>query len=246
VEELGPRHEVPLSGGRITNGVVRIENTVRRPSNAASPTVRSLLGHLERKGFSAVPRYLGTDQQGRDILTYIPGCVGKWQFYPDETIRRVGRLLRAFHDATVGCDSLLGKPVMCHHDPAPNNVVFQETRPIAFLDFDMIAPGERLEDLGYMAWSWCISAKSSRQPVETQARQVSIPARGYDINEVDRHNLFHSIVESQTRNLQFWLEIKEKSNSESDIAKIRQMIEWNMAEHAYTVANRVAFRKCLA
>jgi thiamine kinase-like enzyme len=245
VEELGPGHEIHLSGGRITEGVVRIGNTVRRPSKAASPTVRSLLSHLERKGFSAVPRYLGTDEQGRDVLTYIPGSVGKWQFYPDEIIRRVGRLLRAFHDATVGCDSLLGKPVMCHHDPAPNNVVFQGTRPIAFIDFDMIAPGERLEDLGYMAWSWCISAKASRQPVEAQARQVGILASAYEIDEVDRHNLFDSIVKRQTRNVQFWLERKEKSNSESDIAKIRQMIEWTTAERAYTVANGSAFRKSL-
>jgi hypothetical protein len=174
VEELGPRDEVPLSGGRITDGVVRIRNSVRRPSKATSPIVRSLLSHLERKGFSAVPRYLGADEQGRDILTYIPGSVGKWQFYPDETISLAGRPLRAFHDATVGCESLLGKPVMCHHDPAPNNVVFQGTRPIAFIDFDMIAPGERLEDLGYMAWSWCISSKASRQPIETQARQLGI------------------------------------------------------------------------
>jgi hypothetical protein len=67
-----------------------------------------LLSHLERKGFSAVPRYLGTDEQRRDILTYIPGSVGKWKFYPDETIRLAGRLLRAFHDATVGDPECVG------------------------------------------------------------------------------------------------------------------------------------------
>ena len=77
------------------------------------------------KGFSAVPRYLGTDERGRDILTYIPGSVGKWQFYSDDAIRLAGQLLRAFHDATAGSELLLGKPVMCHHDPGPNNFVFQ-------------------------------------------------------------------------------------------------------------------------
>jgi aminoglycoside phosphotransferase (APT) family kinase protein len=97
-----------------------------------------------------------------------------------------------------------------HHDPGPNNVVFQGTRPIAFIDFDTIAPGERLEDLGYMAWSWCISAKTSRQPVEIQPRQVGILACAYDIDGVDRHNSFDSIVERQTRNIQFWLEGNRK------------------------------------
>jgi hypothetical protein len=126
MKESHSSDEMFLSGGRITSGVVRVGNTVRRPGNAASAIVRSLLRHLEMKGFTAVPRYLGTDERGRDILTYIPGSVGKWQFYSDDTIRLAGRLLRAFHDATTGSELLLGRPVMCHHDAGPNNFVFQE------------------------------------------------------------------------------------------------------------------------
>jgi Ser/Thr protein kinase RdoA (MazF antagonist) len=246
METLDPTREIPLLGGRITNGVVRVGNTVRRPKTPASSTVRSLLLHLERKGFSAVPRYLGVDEQARDILTYVPGNVPtKWQFYPDEIIHLAGRVLREFHDATVGCELLIGKPVMCHHDPAPNNVVFQETRPIAFIDFDMVAPGDRLEDLGYMAWSWCISAKASRQPVETQARQIGILASAYEIDAVDRHNFFDSILERQTRNLQFWIERQEKGNSDADTVIAHRMIEWTRAEHAYTMANTRELRKYL-
>src|SRR5258708_19863080 len=90
--------EMCLSGGRITSGVVRVGNTVRRPRKHASSIVRSLLRHLEMKGFSALPRYLGTDEQGREMFTYIPGSVGKWQFHSDETIRLAGRLFRPFHE----------------------------------------------------------------------------------------------------------------------------------------------------
>jgi Phosphotransferase enzyme family len=246
MEALPSRDEIFLSGGRITHGVVRVGNTVRRPRNAASSAVRSLLSHLEMKGFSAAPRYVGTDGQGRDIFTYIPGAIGKWQFYPDETIRLAGRLLRTFHDATIGSNLLLGKPVMCHHDPGPNNCVFQGTRPIAFIDFDMIAPGERLEDLSYMAWSWCISAKESRQPVKTQARQVGLLATAYGIDGVERHALFESILERQTRNIQFWLGRKESSDSEADRKKIDEMVEWTRKEQAYTIANKSEFWKALA
>jgi tRNA A-37 threonylcarbamoyl transferase component Bud32 len=246
MEPLDPTREILLSSGRITDGVVRVGNTVRRPKSPASSTARSLLVHLERKGFTAVPRYLGVDEQGRDILTYVPGSIStKWQFYPDEIIRLAGRLLREFHEATVGCELLLGKPVMCHHDPGPNNVVFQRTRPIAFIDFDMVAPGDRLEDLGYMAWSWCISAKASRQPVETQARQIGLLASAYEIDAIDRHNFFDSILERQTRNIQFWLGRQNKGNSDADTAKINGMIEWTRAEHAYTMANTRELRKYL-
>jgi|SRR5258708_1484343 len=245
MKESHSSDEMFLSGGRITSGVVRVGNTVRRPRKHASSIVRSLLRHLEMKGFSALPRYLGTDEQGREMFTYIPGSVGKWQFHSDETIRLAGRLLRAFHEATAGSELLMGKPVMCHHDPGPNNVVFQGSRPIAFIDFDMIAPGERLEDLGYMAWSWCISAKKSRQPVETQAAQVGILASAYGIDGVERRALFESILERQARNIQFWLERKERSDSEADLKKIDEMIEWTRREQAYTVANRSEFRRPL-
>lgn len=246
MEELHPSDEVLLSGGKITQGVVKVGNTVRRPRTAASSTVRLLLTHLEMKGFSAAPRYLGVDGQGRDMFSYIPGSVGKWQFYSDDTIRQAGQLLRAFHDATTGSELLLGRPVMCHHDPGPNNFVFQGCRPIAFIDFDMIAPGERLEDLGYMAWSWCISAKENRQPVETQAAQVGILVSAYGIEGVERRALFDSILERQVRNIQFWLERKEKSDSQGDLRKTNEMIEWTKKEQAYTVANRSQFCRALA
>lgn len=245
MKEPHSSEEIFLSGGRITSGVVRVENTVRRPRTHASPNVRSLLRHLEMKGFSAVPRYLGTDEHGRDMFTYLPGAVGKWQFHSDETIRLAGRLLRAFHDATAGSELLLDKPVICHHDPGPNNVLFQGSQPIAFIDFDMIAPGERLEDLGYMAWSWCISAKKSRQPVETQAAQVGILASAYETSGIERQALFESILERQARNIQFWLERMEKNDSDADLKKIAEMIEWTRREQAYTVANRSEFRRAL-
>ena len=33
----------------------------------------ALLDHLERVGFSGAPRYLGSDERGREVLSYIPG-----------------------------------------------------------------------------------------------------------------------------------------------------------------------------
>ena len=60
--------EVPLRGGRVTPGVVRVGNTVRRPVTEASPFVARLLGHLERRGFAGAPRHLGLDAAGRDCV----------------------------------------------------------------------------------------------------------------------------------------------------------------------------------
>jgi hypothetical protein len=61
--------EVPLTGGRLTQGVVRVGNTVRRPTGPHTPFVHSLLRHLEEVGFDRAPRALGIDQQARVIVT---------------------------------------------------------------------------------------------------------------------------------------------------------------------------------
>src|SRR5438128_7447998 len=64
---------VPLSGGAVTEGVVRVGDTVRRPPGHASQMMRDVLLHLERVGFDAAPRWLGLDEKGRDILSWIEG-----------------------------------------------------------------------------------------------------------------------------------------------------------------------------
>lgn len=68
----GPCEEV-LSGGYSTP-VVRVEDTVRRATGPWSPAVHGLLRHLERQNF---------DNQGREILTFIPGEVGNYSLPPD-------------------------------------------------------------------------------------------------------------------------------------------------------------------
>jgi hypothetical protein len=35
--------------------------------------VHQLLLHLEKKGFAGSPRFLGLDEQGREILTFLEG-----------------------------------------------------------------------------------------------------------------------------------------------------------------------------
>ena len=97
--DSGP--ESSLKGGRVTPGVVRVGETVRRPSTPTSSFVRSLLGHLERVGFEAAPRFLGTDEQGRDVLSYLKGDVpAELSRYDDAILIEAARLICRYHDAT--------------------------------------------------------------------------------------------------------------------------------------------------
>jgi len=96
-------HEIPLQGGDVTDGVVRVGDTVRRPANTSTPAVHALLRHLEAAGFDGAPRVLGVDEFGREILTFVPGRDGvPAESVTDEALVGLAGLLRRYHDATVG------------------------------------------------------------------------------------------------------------------------------------------------
>ena len=130
--------EIELRGG--THGpVVRVGDTVRRAPGVASKAIHALLRHLELVGFTGAPRCLGFDDQGREILTFIPGEVavrGDGKPLPDyvrsdASLMKLGQLTCKFHDATVGFKVppgaewtvLEGAPsdgeVICHNDLGP-------------------------------------------------------------------------------------------------------------------------------
>jgi len=150
-----------LGGGGL-NPVRRIGSSVRRPVGPWTPAVHALLGHLERSGFEAAPRAFGVDEEGREILEFIPGEVGVLP--SDEELEEVARLVRALHDATlsfrhppdVEWQFMVGAPrageIVCHNDLSPWNTVWGGNGPRAFIDWDLAAPGSRIWDVAHALW----------------------------------------------------------------------------------------------
>jgi Ser/Thr protein kinase RdoA (MazF antagonist) len=236
----GPSHdgviEQPLTGGRLTPGVVRVADTVRRPGSDSSAFTADLLRLLNERGFTAVPKYLGQDETGRDILTYLDGWVPpRYQRWSGEQVAAAGALLRAFHDATRDSHLAAGQPVVCHHDPAPTNFVFTDDLPAALIDFDLAAPGDPLEDLGYAAWTWCIASK--HDDPDRQAHQLRVLADGYALPAEDRPALIPAVLSRLLQNADFW------ANRPHEMAAER--IAWSHREHAFTTANRHIFESAL-
>ncbi|MDO0916973.1 phosphotransferase [Streptomyces sp. DT2A-34] len=241
------KDEVPLSGGRITQGVVRVGDTVRRPVTARSAFVAELLNHLQQRGFNGAPRYLGLDDTGRDTFTYMPGRVpARFQLWSDDQVAAAGTLLRSLHEATLGSRLAAAHPVVCHHDPGPNNAVFHQDRPVAFIDFDTAAPGDPLEDLGYMAWTWCISSKPQAPPAQEQATQVRILADAYGLDIPARSSLVDAILDRQISNALWWRQhLNAPQPHVADNEQVHARIAWSRREHDYTTANRTVFASAL-
>nr|WP_272956560.1 aminoglycoside phosphotransferase family protein [Kribbella solani] len=236
-----------MTGGRLTEGVVRVGETVRRPSSDASEFIADLLALLEVRGFEGAPRHLGLDDLGRDTFTFIEGSVRGFERWADAQVAAAGRLLRGFHDATRGSALAADRSVVCHHDPGPNNTIFQDEEPIAFIDFDMAAPGEPLEDVGYMAWTWCVSSKQSAPEAERQASQVRLLVDAYGLDADLRSDVVDAILDRQARNVEFWRRFLDlPCPGVASREQVESRIEWSQLERRYVSANRPVFEAALS
>jgi predicted O-methyltransferase YrrM len=160
-KEFHPFEQV-LTGGNVADSVVRIGATVRKPVVESTPAVEALLRHLAEAGFDGAPRTMGRDADGRQILEYVPGeMADAMPAMSVAELGRVGRLIRAYHDAVAGFepppearwDVVIppdGDEVICHNDLAPWNLVRDGDRWV-FIDWDGAGPGSRLWDLAYAA-----------------------------------------------------------------------------------------------
>jgi Phosphotransferase enzyme family len=198
----GPRDdgsvvEEPLGGGNNSREIVRVGDTVRRTRDSGSRFAAKVLACLESAGFPYAPRFLGVDERGRDILSYIPG---RTTDHPSQraagAYARGGAMLRLLHDTTAGHVLAEARECVIHGDPGPFNTIFQRGMPVAFVDWSSCRPGDRLEDLGYMTWTWCIQSHG-HVPITEQAQHLRELRDGY--GSADPDALLDAMVTSQSR-----------------------------------------------
>jgi hypothetical protein len=214
--------ESSLPGGHV-NHVVRVGATVRRPASARTQFVGDLLKMLEAGGWPGAPRHRGIDEEGREVLTYLDGHVA-WEprqppaVYSDESLLRVTRLVREFHDLTAGTELAGSHEVVCHNDLSPKNTVYRPVggalRPVAFIDWDLAAPGARIHDVAHVCWQYLGLGPSVEDPSEA-ARRLRLIADTYEL--VDRRELLSVILWWQDR---CWRGIEAAADS-GDLAMIR-------------------------
>jgi len=204
--------ETELPKGDVTEGVVRVGDTVRRPHQPQSLTVAGYLDHLERAGFAGAPRFLGRDDQGRDVLTYldgeVPGDPPEAWAAADAVLASVGELVRDLHEASRGYVpppdavwrrnlvkldiQVVDPPVelVSHLDVTPQNVVFRDGRAVGLIDFDLTAPTTRLMDVYNTAMHWVPLRPEEDLPPAwrgiDQAGRLRLFVDAYGLSRADR------------------------------------------------------------
>ena len=195
----------------MTDGVVRVGDTVRRPASAHTAAVHGLLRHLERVGFDGAPRALGIDDQGREILSWLPGEAALRPLpryaVTEEALAALGTLLRRFHDAaasyvpppdavwdTLVASNLDAAPELVGHcDVTTENVIFRGEVPYALIDFDLARPTTRLFDVVTTLRHWApITDPADRDPLLRDAdvgRRLAVFCAAYGLDRERRREV---------------------------------------------------------
>lgn len=183
-----------MSGG-YRSAVVRDGETVRR--SPSSEFVIRLLRFLEERQWPFSPKVLEHSPEST-TLAYVHGqaAVGSAErraIACPEALATVARMTRSLHDVTAGTACADGAEVVCHNDLDPRNTVYrwagQVPEPVAFIDWDLAAPGARVHDLAHVCWTFTgLGPGADRELIIDRIRLI-LSAYGWE-------GTFHEVVEA--------------------------------------------------
>jgi Ser/Thr protein kinase RdoA (MazF antagonist) len=187
---------------------------VHRPQGPTSAATHALLRHLEDVGFDGAPRFLGVDDQGREILSYIDGSVATGPLpesaLTDQALVSVATLLRDYHTAVADFaprshswpklpPQRFQGELISHNDPNVDNIVFRDGVAIALIDFDLASPGSRIWDVAAAARHWVPLRMASDIPDSRRGRvleRFQFFVEACQLAEADRNQLVEAVREN--------------------------------------------------
>ena len=190
--------------GGTLNRVVKIGDTVHRQIKG-SLIIHSYLQFLESAGMQGVPRFLGIDEQGREILSYVPGMTAESGLsffhscmHSDQAICDMARFMRKLHDISEGflptaIENGWTNPFLpdgnyetiCHGDAAIWNFAFVDEKLAGMFDFDQAFPGTRAWDLTITLFSAVLPSCYDYAPAKHEAdtrRRIRLFFDAYGMN----------------------------------------------------------------
>jgi hypothetical protein len=163
---------------------------VHRPTGRWTPAVHDLLAFVAAAGLDGVPRVLGFDEEGREILTHLHGrtIAVDVEAAPDEVLTDAAAWLRRYHDVVRDYDpgprvwrqteeALAPGQLICHNDTGAYNWIVDDGRFAGVIDWDQAGPGHPIDDLAFLCWSGVPLFREV--PVPDAARRVALAADAY-------------------------------------------------------------------
>ncbi|WP_336660685.1 phosphotransferase [Leucobacter sp. USHLN153] len=194
-----------LPGG--SGGVWRVRDSggeirVHRPTGRWTPAVHALLDFLRSAGLDGIPAVHGFDDEGREVLDYLPGETldPEVDAVSDEALAHAAAWLRRFHGAVrnfrpgplewrQGEQALEPGQVICHNDPGLYNWVVADSDFAGMIDWDRAGPGRPIDDVAFLCWSGVPLLREI--PAADAARRLQIVASSY--RDVDANELLDAV-----------------------------------------------------
>lgn len=191
-----------------------VEDTIRREREPHSDTIAALLQHLQNRGYPYSPRYLGVDEQGRDVLSRIPGTP-VLTLRGDDQLVEVGHAVAGFAQAVrdfrqspqAAWRNPQGWPLqgdtIIHTDIAPWNMLEVDGRLSGLVDFDSARPGRAIEDVAYAAWHMiplhdeAMGDGAAPPALEDRPRRLELFARACGLEGEQRARLIDEVARVQ-------------------------------------------------
>ncbi|MDE2839374.1 MAG: phosphotransferase [Chloroflexota bacterium] len=202
--------------GAGSTGVQRQGNVILRHARPWTPTVHSLLRHLEEVGFSGAPRVVGSGfaPDGRETLSYIEGEFTHPWPWSIEGAAGVVHLLRKFHEATASYrppshavwppwfGRSLGGPnrIIGHCDVAAWNIVARSGLPVALIDWETAGPVDPMIELAQACWLNAklfdddVAEREGLPSLEVRARQLRAIVDAYGLSTTQRRDMVDLII----------------------------------------------------
>lgn len=160
--------------------------------------MHALLAYLEPR-LPHIPAVHGRDEQGREVLTYLPGRVVdiSSERLNERQIASVVGWTRAFHAAVSGFSHpgpwryfpLPSPTIIGHNDIAPYNVCFNGNALAGVFDWDLAGPTTPLFELAFIAWN-CVPLWTDIG-APAAAERLTVIASTY--GGVDPRDILHAV-----------------------------------------------------
>jgi tRNA A-37 threonylcarbamoyl transferase component Bud32 len=187
---------IPLTGGRVTKNVTKIGKFVHRPCCNNSSFVHNTLLWKEKKNPTIAPHFIGIDDDGREIITFLEGySPDNLGNFSNKQLYNAGKIINNLHNVLSDFPDCKYDQTVCHNDLSPCNFMFQNDAPYAVFDWDTAEIGDPMNDLAYSIWMWC-DIGNREQSIELVNDKINSIMDGYGIKRFD---ISDKIIEQMER-----------------------------------------------